>query len=98
MQREVLAALPAFTLTPSYQQASSQLPQPLHSSPSTGVCLYAWNLGIYGVIPFLMLFQCGYLYTGLWSLAQGLKRFSLPNPLPRLFELTRLRLSRPNAN
>jgi cellulose synthase/poly-beta-1,6-N-acetylglucosamine synthase-like glycosyltransferase len=35
---------------------------------------YAWNLGIYGVIPFLMLFQWGYLYTGLWALAQSLKR------------------------
>lgn len=36
--------------------------------------LYAWNLEIYGVIPFLMLFQWGYLYTGLWALAQSLKR------------------------
>jgi len=39
--------------------------------------LYAWNIGIYGVIPFLLLFMCGYLYTGLWALIQSLKRSSL---------------------
>ncbi len=38
------------------------------------VTVYAWNIGIYGVIPFLLLFMCGYLYTGLWALAQSVKR------------------------
>jgi cellulose synthase/poly-beta-1,6-N-acetylglucosamine synthase-like glycosyltransferase len=41
------------------------------------VTMYAWSLGIYGVIPFLLLFVWGYLYTGLWGLAQSLKRSSL---------------------
>jgi len=39
--------------------------------------IYAWNIGIYGVIPFLLLFMCGYLYTGLWALVQSLKRAGL---------------------
>jgi hypothetical protein len=39
--------------------------------------IYAWNIGIYGVIPFLLLFMCGYLYTGLWALVQSVKRSSL---------------------
>lgn len=43
----------------------------------TFVVLYALNLGIYGIIPFLMLFQWGYLYTGLWAMAQSLKRSNL---------------------
>jgi cellulose synthase/poly-beta-1,6-N-acetylglucosamine synthase-like glycosyltransferase len=43
----------------------------------TFVVLYVLNLGIYGVIPFLMLFQLGYLYTGLWAVAQSLKRSNL---------------------
>jgi cellulose synthase/poly-beta-1,6-N-acetylglucosamine synthase-like glycosyltransferase len=60
----------------------------------TFVVFYAWDMGIYGVIPFLMLFQCGYLYTGLWSLVQGLKKIDLPEPLLRLFTLTRFRFSR----
>ncbi len=50
---------------------------------------YAWDLGVYGVIPFLLLFQFGYLYTGVWSLAQGLKGFSLPDPISRLYTLAR---------
>jgi cellulose synthase/poly-beta-1,6-N-acetylglucosamine synthase-like glycosyltransferase len=50
----------------------------------TFVNLYAWDLGIYGVIPFLGLFQFGYLYTGLWSVAQGLRGWTLPEPLLRL--------------
>ena len=37
----------------------------------TLVTVYAWELGIYGVIPFLLLFQSGYLYTGLWALTQS---------------------------
>ena len=47
------------------------------------VTLYAWNLGVYGVIPFLLLFVWGYLYTGLWGLTQSLKRSSLWVPLER---------------
>jgi cellulose synthase/poly-beta-1,6-N-acetylglucosamine synthase-like glycosyltransferase len=50
----------------------------------TIVTIYCWNLGIYGVIPFLMLFQWGYLYTGFWALAQSLKRSGLKLSLERL--------------
>jgi hypothetical protein len=39
---------------------------------------YAFSLGIYGVIPFLCLFQFGYLYTGFGSLFQNLKAMDLP--------------------
>ena len=45
--------------------------------------IYAWNIGIYGVIPFLLLFMCGYLYTGLWALVQSLKRSSLWDSIGR---------------
>lgn len=48
------------------------------------VTLYAWDLGIYGVIPFLMLFMWGYLYTGLWALAQSFKRSGLGMVFERL--------------
>jgi hypothetical protein len=51
----------------------------------TYVNYYAWSLGIYGVMPFLCLFQFGYFYTGLGSLVQALKRMDLPwlrIPLP----------------
>lgn len=48
------------------------------------VTIYAWNLGIYGVIPFLLLFVWGYLYTGLWGLAQSLKRSGLWVSVERL--------------
>jgi len=51
----------------------------------TLVTIYAWNLGIYGVIPFLMLFQYGYLYTGLWALAQSLKRSHMRISVERFF-------------
>lgn len=44
----------------------------------TYVVYYAWDMGVYGVIPFLCLFQFGFLYTGLSSLAQGLKSVSQP--------------------
>jgi len=47
------------------------------------VTIYAWNIGIYGVIPFLLLFMCGYLYTGLWALVQGLKRSNLWDSIER---------------
>jgi cellulose synthase/poly-beta-1,6-N-acetylglucosamine synthase-like glycosyltransferase len=58
------------------------------------IVVYAWDLGIYGVIPFLMLFQFGYLYTGLWSLVQGFKGANFSEPLARLFALARPRFSR----
>jgi hypothetical protein len=43
---------------------------------------YAFSRGIYGVMPFLCLFQFGYLYTGIGSLLQGIKQ--IPVPLPKL--------------
>jgi cellulose synthase/poly-beta-1,6-N-acetylglucosamine synthase-like glycosyltransferase len=43
----------------------------------TYVNYYAFSLGIYGVIPFLLLFQFGYLYTGLSSLMQNLRGMDL---------------------
>ncbi len=36
----------------------------------TGTVLYALNHGIYGTLPFLVLFQVGFLYTGLMSIFQ----------------------------
>jgi cellulose synthase/poly-beta-1,6-N-acetylglucosamine synthase-like glycosyltransferase len=60
----------------------------------TLIALYALDLGIYGVIPFLLLFQFGYLYTGLWSLAQALKNSAITEPLARLQSIARLRFSR----
>ena len=36
----------------------------------TGTLVYALANGIYGTVPFLMLFQVGFLYTGLLSLVQ----------------------------
>jgi cellulose synthase/poly-beta-1,6-N-acetylglucosamine synthase-like glycosyltransferase len=51
----------------------------------TFINIYAFNLGIYGVMPFILLFQCGYLYTGLWALAQSLKRSNLHDSFERLF-------------
>jgi cellulose synthase/poly-beta-1,6-N-acetylglucosamine synthase-like glycosyltransferase len=36
----------------------------------TGTVLYALQYGIYGTLPFLVLFQVGFLYTGLMSLFQ----------------------------
>jgi cellulose synthase/poly-beta-1,6-N-acetylglucosamine synthase-like glycosyltransferase len=50
----------------------------------TLVAIYAWSLGIYGVLPFLMLFQWGYLYTGLWALAQSVRRSGLWDSFGRL--------------
>ncbi len=47
--------------------------------------IYAWQLAIYGIMPFLLLFQFGYLYTGLWALAQSLKRLNLRDFFERLF-------------
>lgn len=50
----------------------------------TYIIIYSWNLAIYGIIPFLMLFQFGYLYTGFWALAQSFKRSSLWTAVDRL--------------
>lgn len=57
----------------------------------TFVTIYAFNLGIYGVIPFLVLFQWGYLYTGIWALAQNLSFASVGDLFARLHPLMRLR-------
>ncbi len=55
----------------------------------TFVNYYAFSLGIYGVMPFLLLFQWGYLYTGFWALAQSLKRSSLRVSFEHLFAAMR---------
>lgn len=55
----------------------------------TFVVVFAFEMGIYGVIPFLMLFQFGFLYVGLWSLAQALRRADFRIPLPRLLSYAR---------
>ena len=55
----------------------------------TLVNIYALQLGIYGVMPFIALFQWGYLYTGFWALAQSLKRSSLRESFERFFALMR---------
>ena len=36
----------------------------------TGAVFYALSNGIFGTLPFLMLFQVGFLYTGLVSIVQ----------------------------
>ncbi len=53
------------------------------------VTFYAWSIGIYGVIPFLLLFMCGYLYTGLWALAQSVKRSYMWDSVERFFSSIR---------
>lgn len=53
------------------------------------VTMYAWNIGIYGVIPFLLLFMCGYLYTGLWALVQSVKRSVLWDSVERFYATLR---------
>ena len=55
----------------------------------TCMSIYAWQLGIYGIIPFLVLFQWGYLYTGLWALAQSLNRSGLRPSFDRVLAFTR---------
>lgn len=50
-----------------------------------GVIAYAFHMGIYGVIPFLVLFAWGYLYTGCWALIQNLKRSELWETFRRFF-------------
>ena len=37
----------------------------------TGTVFYALQHGIYGTLPFLVLFQVGFLYTGLMSIFQN---------------------------
>jgi len=63
----------------------------------TLVNLYAISMGIYGVVPFVMLFQFGFLYTGLWSLLQSFrqdgKRAVSGQP-----SLSRPRFSRPDLD
>jgi hypothetical protein len=40
-------------------------------------------------MPFLTLFQLGYLYTGIYSLAQGERQFRIPAPIARLYTIVR---------
>jgi hypothetical protein len=54
----------------------------------TCVNLWALHLGIYGVVPFLFLFQFGYFFTGICSLAQGLKKSRLPDGAYSVLRLT----------
>ncbi len=42
----------------------------------TMITVYCWSMEIYGVIPFLLLFMWGYLYSGLWALSQSFIRSS----------------------
>ncbi len=51
----------------------------------TFICYYAWNLGIYGVIPFVLLFQFGYLYTGFGTLMQNLHKAKTSSRAHRRF-------------
>ena len=44
----------------------------------TGTVFYALSYQIYGSLPFLMLFQVGFLYTGLLSIVQ---QFAGDDPL-----------------
>jgi hypothetical protein len=44
-------------------------------------------------VPFLCLFLWGFMYMGVLSLAQGFKGFSLGEPLVRLLDFARLRLT-----
>jgi cellulose synthase/poly-beta-1,6-N-acetylglucosamine synthase-like glycosyltransferase len=64
----------------------------------TFVNYYAWDLGIYGVMPFLALFQFGYLYTGLWSIAQGLEGRAVPEWLQRVYPFERPSFLRPSED
>jgi len=49
----------------------------------TFVIFFALDMRLYAVIPFLLLFQVGFLYTGLGSLGQGLKGTNFNLFLPR---------------
>jgi cellulose synthase/poly-beta-1,6-N-acetylglucosamine synthase-like glycosyltransferase len=64
----------------------------------TLVVFYAFDLGVYGVIPFLLLFQLGYFYTGCFSLMQGLKGSAVLDSFARLYALTRPRFQRSNID
>jgi hypothetical protein len=56
----------------------------------TAVVFYAWRMGIYGVIPFLILFQ-----AGLSSFAQEIKRFRPVSQFLLFRPFGKARLSRP---
>ncbi len=61
------------------------------------VNFYALDMGIYGVMPFICLFQFGYLYTGLWSLAQSLEKLNLTERFGRFGSFFRPGFSRTRA-
>jgi cellulose synthase/poly-beta-1,6-N-acetylglucosamine synthase-like glycosyltransferase len=44
----------------------------------TLMAAYAISYGLIGTLPFILLFQCGFLYTSLMSLLQSLPRFLMP--------------------
>ncbi|MBM3789579.1 MAG: glycosyltransferase [Acidobacteria bacterium] len=55
---------------------------------STWMVVYTWNLGVYGILPFLFLFQFGFFYVGFSSLTQRFRRLRLPELLSRRFSLS----------
>ena len=63
----------------------------------TLVCQYALQLGVYGIVPFLLLFQFGYLYTGLRSLARQGCGWGKLAPLARFLLAARPRFLRSRA-
>jgi len=52
----------------------------------TGAVIYALMNDIYGTLPFLMLFQFGYLYMGLTSIVQQLREADVLVKSPQIAE------------
>jgi len=52
---------------------------------STWMVAYSLSLGIYGVVPFLMLFQVGFFYAGIFSIAQRARTWKLLHLLKRRY-------------
>lgn len=47
----------------------------------TAMAIYAVTYGLWGSVPFILIFQAGYLYTALLSLIQGFERFIPARPV-----------------
>jgi cellulose synthase/poly-beta-1,6-N-acetylglucosamine synthase-like glycosyltransferase len=47
----------------------------------TAMAIYAITYGLWGSVPFILIFQSGYLYTSLLSLIQGFERFIPARPI-----------------
>jgi cellulose synthase/poly-beta-1,6-N-acetylglucosamine synthase-like glycosyltransferase len=47
----------------------------------TAMAIYAVTYGLWGSVPFILIFQAGYLYTSLLSLIQGFERFIPASPI-----------------